>query len=247
MNHSVIDSSFVVSTNGLYYCRLFMFLFCTFTYVSDFVSESTDSAHDAADWFKYLTHWSAMNLIIYFGLASWYSLAAIKNPSRSTLALSSSKLACFVHFMFELSSVTAWFVSILYWTALYPIEKNPPQGYFYFLNVCKHGVPALFMAVDLFLGSGVLVQFHLSMVYAYFIAYLIVNAIYTTSTLNPIYDILTYQDEPTVVWVAISLALVVLIWGLTYLLIRLRTRCCTRNRAKSVVVFSKDPNAALAV
>jgi len=240
MNLSVVDSSLMVSMNWLFYYRLFVFLFSTYAYISHFIGTNTSDIVDALSWFKFLTHWDSMNICIYFGLSCWLTLLAIKDPARSTSPLISSKLACFVHFMFELTNITAWFVSILYWTALYPIEVDPPQGYWFFINLCMHGLPALWVTIDVFIGCGVLVQFHLWMMYSYMFVYLIVNAIITVTTMDPIYAILTYKNATSVLWLGISLVLVLAIWGLTYLLIRLRTRCCSRNRARSVVVFSKD-------
>jgi len=247
MNHSVIDSSVSVSLSALFFYRLFVFLFCFYAYLSHFIGSNTESFVDAMTWFEYLTHWDAVNMCIYFGLASGFTLAAIKDPNRSLTPLSSSKLGCFVHFMYELTGLTAWFVSILYWAALYPVDPDPPQGYFAFLNVCMHGLPALWVLVDIFLGSGVQVQFHLWMIYVYLIVYLIVNALITVDTSVPIYSILTFRNATTAIWVVISLVLVAVVWLLNYLCIRLRARCCSRNRAHSVVVFSKDAPKASGV
>jgi len=246
MSYSVIDSSLLVSPSVLFFFRLFVFLFCLFAYVSHFTDQSWDF-FDSISWFKYLTHWDSLNMGIYFGLASWVTLQSIKDPTRSLVILSSSKLGCFVHFMFELTAVTAWFVSILYWAALFPIDDNPPQGYWAFINVCMHGLPALFMLLDVILGCGVLVQFHLWMIYLYLIVYLFVNAGVTVGTNSPIYAIMTFKNVSTVIWVVIALALVAAVWFLNYLFIRARTRCCGRKRTNSVVVFSKDAKPGVAV
>jgi len=246
MSHSVIDSSLLVSPSVLFFFRLFVFLFCLYAYVSHFIGSNTTSFVDAVSWFEYLTHWDSVNMCIYFGLASWVTLQSIKDPARSLTLLSASKFGCFVQFMFELTAVTAWFVSILYWSALYPVDPNPPEGYWAFINVCMHGLPAFWMGVEVFLGCGVLVQFHLWMIYVYFIVYLFVNAGITVSTMDPIYSILTFESTTSVIWIVIALFLVVAVWLLNYLLIRGRTRCCSRNRSRSVVVFSKDAKPAAA-
>jgi len=240
MNHTVVDSSAWLWHSALFFFRLFVCLFCLFSYLSHFIDDSTSDVVDALGWFQFLTHWDNVNMVIYFGLGSCMTLAAIRNPARSTMPLASSKLGCFVHFMFELTGTTSWFVSILYWAALYPVDDNPPRDYWAFVNVVMHGLPALFMLMEVFLGMGVQVQFHLSIVYAYFITYLFVNAGITVGANHVVYSIMTYKTSATAMWMAISLALIGLCWFLNYLCIRFRARCCTRNRAKSVVVFSKD-------
>jgi len=247
MTRSVIDSSVLVSQNVLFFFRLFVFLFCMFAYISHF-TDASDDILDSATWFEYLTHWDAINVAAYFGFASLATLQSIKDPAISLTLLSTSTFGCFLHFTFELTAVSSWFVSILYWAALYPVEAVHAQGYWAFINVCMHGLPALWMMLDVFLGCGVLVQFHLWMIYIYFIVYLIVNAIITVDTMTPIYAILTYQSSTSVVWIVISLVLIAAVWLMNYLFIRARTRCCSRNRSKSVVVFSKDakpPAAAI--
>lgn len=239
LNLSVVDSSVLVSLAVLFWFRVFVFLFCLFAYISHFVDDGTDSAIDAASWFKFITHWNSVNMCVYFGLAAWFTLRAAKDPSRSLQPLSHHKVGCFLHFMSELTYLTGWFVSILYWAAIYRGPAESPKGYFAFLDVCMHGLPALFTGVDLFLGNTVLVQFHLWMMYLYFFVYLAVNAAVTVLT-EPIYTIMTYETASTVIWIVVSCVLVLVIWLGLYLGIRLRTRCCSRRRARSIVVFSKD-------
>lgn len=244
MSYSVIDSSLLVSPSALFFFRLFVFLFCLYAYISHFVSAS-DNILDAVSWFEYLTHWDSCNMCIYFGLASWLTLQSIKDPSRSLTMLSSSKIACFTQFMFELTAVSAWLVSILYWTALYPVDPNPPQGYFAFINVCMHGLPAIWMLIEVFVGAQVLVQFHLWMLFIYFFAYLGVNAWIVLTTGVPIYSILTFKSTGSVTWSVIALVGVLVLWLLNYLFVRARERCCSsRQRSRSVVVFSKDAKPA---
>jgi len=244
LNLSVVACSQSVSEPVLFGWRLMACLYANYCTISHFLEFGTnEEVRNALHWFVYLTHWNALNVMIYVNLALVVTVLVHKDPPSAAAPLLSSKLGILSHLFFELSSLTATVVALLYWVALYPTENPHPQEYDAFLNVTVHGIYALMMLVELFLSSQVLVQFHLIGMLFYTLAYLIVNAIETLLD-RPVYNILTYKSPVTVMWIAIAFGLMLFWWLVVYLLIRLRARLCSRKRALSVVVFSKEQPAA---
>jgi len=160
-------------------------------------------------------------MVIYFGSVCWLTLDAARDPGRPATRLSSSKLGCFAHFMFELGSNTAWFVSLMYWVGLYPNTTDHPVGVLSFFNIELHGIPILWVLLDAVLSNQYLVHFHLILVGVYYALYLCVNAAATILDEN-VYTIITYRTPTTGIWLAICLGLVLLLWLLTWCVIRVR-------------------------
>ena len=108
-----------------------------------------------------------------------------------------------------MSYCAQWVIVLLYWIVLYDPDSERGD----YQNINAHGLNLVIILIESYISSNLFYKEHFKSLLLMPISYLLFNCIYTLAD-NPIYDVLTYKDVASYIYVIVGL----LLYSLFYLL-----------------------------
>lgn len=184
----------LVSRRTLYRVRLIMAIYTSIVIAAEIMEEEYAYIINL----KYLTNWGVHLNFIYFWLV-------ILNKNWQL-----------AHAIYQINFALQFTITLIYWGAIYPSTKHPPNSFFmYWQRISEHGMMLLFMYVEFFMNSIRFYKRHLILLLLAMALYFQVNFCVTIK-FGPVYDIIDFKSVTSAIYSFASVGL-----SLTHFLIGL--------------------------
>lgn len=210
-----LHECFLVSKKFLVNLRMFLFLFSFGIYTQTNINRGSFYKN-----YMYLTYWGeVLTMLTFFTLLvdNILHLQGFYKEYKNE----ESHLSRAAHVLFELAFSFELSIVLMYWLAVYPVQTDERNSFYYTTNILVHGMCLFCLWVDNIFNYIEFFPRHIIVLIIFAIAYSIDNAIVVFCiNFDTVYTVLKWTDVASYFYVIGCIIVAILHFGLGYYIFR---------------------------